>query len=180
MPTDAIRHFDPAGEVPEEYDITCNSCGYSLISLSTNRCPECGETFDPTALSFARIPWLHRKRLGRFNAYLQTVAMVCFLPGRFARELCRPVQICSSDARGFRRVTLWLSTVAFSLAVIDIVAVSISRRCVEERFCLTLHSRMLLALYGTMLLIMLAFRIPEAGNRHARFHLERSSIVGRR
>jgi|SRR5579859_1808087 len=114
--------FDPAGEVPDEYDVFCEACGYSLAGLSNDRCPECGAVFEPKQLPFARIPWLHRKRLGKVNAYLRTVLMACFTPGRFARELCRPVRVSAADARKFRLATIWMLTAIAGLAAVAVIA----------------------------------------------------------
>src|SRR5687768_6121468 len=101
--------FDAAAAVPDEYDVLCEACGYSLVGLSGDRCPECGAPFDPAALPFARVPWLHRRRLGRWGAYWQTVRQVVFLPRAFAAELCRPVRISADDARRFRGTTITLA-----------------------------------------------------------------------
>jgi hypothetical protein len=35
---------DPSLELPGPY---CLGCGYLLVGLPTNRCPECGRVFDP-------------------------------------------------------------------------------------------------------------------------------------
>lgn len=109
--------FDAAQMVPDAYDVFCEGCGYSLAGLTGNRCPECGNIFNPNELPFARVPWLHRKRLGRWRAYWKTVAMASFSPGKFARELCRPVRISVKDAQSFRRTTLWLATISIVVAV---------------------------------------------------------------
>ena len=93
----------------------CESCTYSLAGLSGDRCPECGKRFDPQALPFARVPWLHRRRIGRVRAYRRTVAMVMVSPTRFAAELCRPVRVSADDARKFRRVTIRLATLTAAL-----------------------------------------------------------------
>ena len=114
LPTGPLSPDQP---VPPEYDVFCEQCGYSLIGLISTRCPECGKDFDPAALPFARIPWLHRLRLGRIRAYVSTIKMILFTPERFATELCRPVRICAADARSFRRTTVTLACVASLLLV---------------------------------------------------------------
>jgi len=119
--TETTRQFDPAAEVPDEYDVFCEACGYSLAGLTNDRCPECGVAFEPKDLPFARIPWLHRKRLGKPNAYVRTVMMVCFMPGRFARELCRPVRISAADARKFRMTTISLLTLLVAVAAVWLI-----------------------------------------------------------
>jgi hypothetical protein len=113
--------FDPAAAVPEEYDVFCHACGYSLVGLVGDRCPECGRRFDPGELPYARVPWLHRRRIGRVWAYVQTVRQVVRRPQAFAEELCRPVRISAGDAKRFRSTTAVLA--ATSVAVVVSVAI---------------------------------------------------------
>jgi len=110
--------FDAGREVPDEYDVFCEGCSYSLVGLTGDRCPECGREFEPKQLPFTRVPWLHRRRLGRVRAYVKTVGFVCLRPRRFAEELCRPVRISGNDARSFRLVTLWLATAGVVVAML--------------------------------------------------------------
>ena len=93
----------PDQPVPAEFDLLCESCGYSLVGLMVERCPECGQPFDATQLPLARVPWLYRKRLGRVGAYVQTLRLALLSPRAFAAELCRPVRI---SAQGRREVRL--------------------------------------------------------------------------
>jgi len=109
--------YDAAGPVPSGYDVICEQCGYSLVGLAGSRCPECGAPFDPAALPFARVPWLHRRRLGKWRAYWQTVTWVLRDPHSFAAELCRPVRISADDARRFRKITTHLAAVSAALTV---------------------------------------------------------------
>jgi hypothetical protein len=101
--------FDPSVPVPEEYDVFCHACGYSLLGLAADRCPECGNAFNPGEMPYARVPWLHRKRIGCWSAYWKTVRQVVRRPGPFAEELCRPVRISADDARRFRKFTIYLA-----------------------------------------------------------------------
>jgi hypothetical protein len=101
--------FDPAAPVPEEYDLFCHECGYSLLGLSGDRCPECGRAYDPGELPYARVAWLHRRRIGRWTAYWRTVRHVVFRPTSFATEMCRPVRISADDAKRFRRATVYVA-----------------------------------------------------------------------
>jgi hypothetical protein len=116
-PIGTVLQHDPAREVPPEYDVFCEGCGYSLAGIAADRCPECGRAYDPADLPFARVPWLHRRRIGWWRAYVKTVAMVLFTPRRFARELCRPVRVSKDDARRFRGVTLWIASRSFLFAL---------------------------------------------------------------
>lgn len=109
--------FDPAAPVPEEFDVFCEGCGYSLVALSGDRCPECGRPFDPGALPYARVPWLHRRRIGRWSAYWRTVGQVVKRPGDFAAELCRPVRISADDAHRFRKVSALVAATSVLAAV---------------------------------------------------------------
>ena len=115
---------DPSAPVPAEYDVFCEACGYSLLGLAGDRCPECGETFDPLDLPYARVPWLHRRRLGRWATYWATVRMVTFRPAEFAQEVCRPVRISADDARRFRRTTCLIAATALVAAVAAEAAVT--------------------------------------------------------
>jgi hypothetical protein len=78
------------------------------VGLGGDRCPECGKPFNPGELPYARVAWLHRRRLGFWLAYARTVRHVVLSPGSFAAELCRPVRISADDARRFRRFTIYL------------------------------------------------------------------------
>ena len=113
--------FDPAAPVPEEFDVFCQGCGYSLVGLSGDRCPECGRPFDPNEMPYARVPWLHRRRIGRWAAYWKTVRQVVGRPREFAAELCRPVRISADDARRFRKVSSMVAATAVIGAIAAIV-----------------------------------------------------------
>jgi hypothetical protein len=117
--------ISPAQPVPVEYDLLCEGCGYSLLGLYSDRCPECGRPFDPTELPLARVPWLYRARLGRVRAYLATVWMVLRRPREFAAEMCRPVRVSPDDARGFRRATLRLVLMTYVIGAAAIMVIAI-------------------------------------------------------
>jgi hypothetical protein len=69
----------------------CRQCGYQLAGLSENRCPECGQTFDPNnSETFALTPdyWRQHRWLPAVLAslvvavVLAAMAISIFLPGR--------------------------------------------------------------------------------------------------
>jgi len=115
----------PDQPVPDEFDLVCEHCGYSLVGLTSNRCPECGEEFDPSGLPLARVAWLFRKRLGTLGAYRDTVMAIIKGPKTFAKELCRPVRICISDARAFRKMSVRLAVLSVVLGGIITAVVAI-------------------------------------------------------
>ena len=122
-PPVTVSHDQP---VPAEFDLLCESCGYSLVGLMIDRCPECGDSFDATQLPLARVPWLYRKRLGRASAYLGTLWLALFSPRTFAAELCRPVRISVSDAHRFRVMTITLGALAVFVGVAGISHATLS------------------------------------------------------
>jgi hypothetical protein len=101
-----INYARPEELVPDEFDVLCEQCTYSLVGLTCDRCPECGHPFDHTDLPLARVPWLYRRRIGKWRAYRRTWTMILRHPRDFAAELCRPVRISQEDARRFRRFTI--------------------------------------------------------------------------
>jgi len=90
----------------------CPVCGYDLRAITSDRCPECGLAIDRGVMSVSRIPWEHRRAIGRFNAFWRTVGLVLFAPGRFAEEVNRPVD--HRSARRFQLVTVTLGWLAQS------------------------------------------------------------------
>lgn len=88
---------------PIEGDAFCPNCGYNLRSLTSDRCPECGDLIDRELLGRSGIPWTHRRQIGRFRAYWATVLTVTFRNERFCRESARPVDY--RDAQLFRWIT---------------------------------------------------------------------------
>ncbi|HSZ55361.1 MAG TPA: hypothetical protein VK797_06860 [Tepidisphaeraceae bacterium] len=103
-------------------DLFCPECGYDLRGSASDRCPECGLAIDRAGMSVSRIPWVHRREIGRFRAYWRTTWMVMVRRRRLADEMNRPITI--ADARRFWLVTVvlaWLPIAAWAvgLAVAD-------------------------------------------------------------
>lgn len=95
-------------------ELVCPGCGYDLRAISSARCPECGLAIDRQSMSVSRIPWAHRKLIGRWRAYWRTNLMVIFRPRRLADEIVRPVSF--ADAQRFRHVNVlaaWLTVLAW-------------------------------------------------------------------
>jgi tetracycline resistance efflux pump len=147
---------DSSREVPPEYDVFCEGCGYSLAGNVADRCPECGDPYDPAALPFARVPWLHRRRLGPIRAYLSTVRMITFSPRRFARELCRPTRISAEDARKFRRVTLRIAAASFVVALASVVVLDMWDAWAFRSLARNLVTAIALVLYAVAFAVFLA------------------------
>lgn len=110
LPPTISYAVDPSHEAPAEYDVACENCGESIISVSGDRCVRCGHAFDPSVLPLARVPWLYRHRYGAVPAYVRTFWRIMRGPVAFGRELCRPVRISIADARQFRMLTIWFAT----------------------------------------------------------------------
>jgi hypothetical protein len=92
-----------------EIGLFCPNCQYNLRGLASGRCPECGREFDVAQLSTSRVPWLHRREIGRFRAWWRTCWMALWRPGEIAASLNAPH--CYADARRFwlvNVVIVWL------------------------------------------------------------------------
>ena len=90
---------------PDEW--FCPDCGYDLRGTQSDRCPECGLVVDRTGPPPARVPWEHRRHLGRARAWWRTVRLATFAPSRLAADVLRPVRY--RDAQRFRVVTSLLA-----------------------------------------------------------------------
>jgi hypothetical protein len=88
----------------------CPACQYDLRGIGSDRCPECGFAFDRTQLSASRIPWLHRREIGRVRAYLRTINVFTIRSRDLAAEMARPVSL--REAQLFRWVTVIIIFVA--------------------------------------------------------------------
>src|SRR5437867_2522049 len=82
----------------------CPECGYDLHGIESARCPECGQSIDRATLSESRIPWVHRREIGRVRAYWRTLWLAILRPRRIAMDIAAPAHL--RDAEMFRRVTV--------------------------------------------------------------------------
>lgn len=97
----------------------CPACGYNLFGIGSERCPECGLAIDRSILGDSRIPWTHRRRIGRIRAFWRTVMLATFRPAIIAQDINCTVGY--PDAIRFRRVAVLVATAAL-LAPIGVIA----------------------------------------------------------
>jgi hypothetical protein len=89
-------------------DLYCPDCGYNLHALEgIDRCPECGLQIDRHGFARSRIPWVHRRHVGRIRAYWRTVWLATLRPRELAAEAARRVNY--TDAQRFRWVTAFVA-----------------------------------------------------------------------
>jgi hypothetical protein len=105
-------------------DRLCQTCGYNLRGLTTNRCPECGEFFDPKQLAEARIPWLRRAAIGKWRAYWHTVAMAMFHPLKLGEEVWEAPRVDPIAAAKFRLIVVSETIACYVLASIALFCLS--------------------------------------------------------
>ena len=95
----------PESPAPPDVELFCPACGYSLRGIESDRCPECGFAVDRSAAAVSRIPWEHRRRLGRVRAYWRTM----WMPSRdVASDMIRPVNYRA--ARLYQIVTVLIAS----------------------------------------------------------------------
>ena len=114
----------PASPDSIAQDIFCQDCGYNLRGLTGDRCPECGRSLEGLRSTVSKIPWVHRKEIGRFRAYWKTVWFVMFRQRQFCDEMARDHRY--GDSQKFR----W-TTIAF--ACLPIIAAAILGSILDAR-----------------------------------------------
>ena len=73
------------GASPTSTNAECAYCGYSLLGLPSDVCPECGNTFSKTLGIF--FPWERARFPGLFRAFFATVLQGLFSPRRTMQSL---------------------------------------------------------------------------------------------
>lgn len=98
-------------------DLYCPGCGYHLRGIEgIGRCPECGLAIDRSGIARSRIPWVHRRHIGRVRAYWRTVWLATLRPRDLATEVAGRVDY--PDAQRFRVVTAFLAAVPLMAALV--------------------------------------------------------------
>ena len=74
----------PSPTTDEGIGLPCPHCGYDLRGIHSDRCPECGETFERSALRAAYLPWECRRRGGGgwIAAYVKTALLFTLRPSQ--------------------------------------------------------------------------------------------------
>jgi hypothetical protein len=115
VPANQPASLSPASSPPEE-TLYCPQCGYDLRGIGdTRRCPECGLTIDWQELADSRIPWVHRRQIGRIRAYWRTLWLATVHTKSLSREIYRPVSY--GDAQRFRLVTSVVAALVPALGI---------------------------------------------------------------
>jgi hypothetical protein len=156
-----------------DQDLFCQDCGYNLRSLTGDRCPECGRSLEGLRDNVSRIPWVHRKKIGRFRAYWKTVVFVMFRQRQFCDELVRPVSY--ADSQKFRWVTVFFAFVPLVLMSLIYVATQ-ARSPVNDSLFMYIWTNFWLALtfyLGFCLFLAGATGLPS-------YFFERSDDIHRR
>lgn len=108
----------------------CLACGYTIIDLHRQTCPECGNAFDPhNATTFEREPWgsekLHRGMrtviaLCTTSAAISLVATLLLIAAEFATTPRGP----RSELEFFAKFALALALLSITASVLAVIAVS--------------------------------------------------------
>ena len=91
IPKNGQAHFPADGPAVDAADaMLCPRCGFDLRGTASDRCGECGLAFDRADLGRSGVPWAHRRRIGRFRAFVKTVWLLTTDRPRVRHELAKP------------------------------------------------------------------------------------------
>jgi hypothetical protein len=122
MPDRVDATSNPYELLPRDEGLRCLACGYNLTGLADERCPECGEVFDPEALRAALsgrtapVPGWDDGSASWPVAFVNTCLLTWISPTRFGRQF--PARHVRRYGMLFRIISL-----AAALAVYSIVCV---------------------------------------------------------
>jgi len=141
-------------------DLFCQDCGYNLRGLTGDRCPECGRSLAGLRSDVSQIPWVHRKKIGRFRAYWKTVWFVMFRQRQFCDEMVRPVSFV--DSQLFRWWTIGIAFLPCILAAGFCDVLNTQSPTHNEVFLIFWTTRYALFLhFGAILFLIAATGIPS-------------------
>lgn len=113
------------GEPPGQIGLQCQQCGYNLTGLQENRCPECGQAFNPAVLRrftdpqpYPFNPW---DRRGRPLDLLRSFVRVTLAPRRFFKRY--PNRHPALAAQGY---SLWCYFGAIAVGVLGMLGLDSS------------------------------------------------------
>jgi hypothetical protein len=109
----------PADASIDEEALLCPSCGYDLRATAGDRCTECGDAFNRDDLRISRIPWAHRREIGRIKAYIKTVWLITIGSKSLKHEAAKPQNL--RDAIVFRRIAAILVGIVFVAGFIAVM-----------------------------------------------------------
>ena len=95
----------------------CANCGYDLRGLQSDRCPECGEAFDPKRRAGPAGPVDSSPRAGNLAGLLADVRMSLFRPQKLATDIWSAPRVQPEAALCFRWVLIAQATISVMLAV---------------------------------------------------------------
>jgi hypothetical protein len=141
-----------AAVVPEETDLLCEGCGYTLNGLPTSgNCPECGKPI-PESMG-------EHRHLSPFEiepslkSFVSTTRSVLFHPTEFYRTPL--VRAHTDEARRFSQIHLTIATVLFALTTVG------HAQFVFEVFAIDSRWVIVLAVIGTPLILVLMLLLTK-------------------
>lgn len=133
-----------AAVVPDETDLLCEGCGYTLNGLpTTSNCPECGKPILESVGSHRHLAEFEAQP--SFSSFVRTTRQVILRPSEFYRTLL--VRSYGDLAHRFARIHLTFATILFMATVIG------HSMFLLEVFSIDRHWLLIIGLVGTPLLV---------------------------